>query len=241
MQSWDVSIHPSAKWRGEDCWISWAGLNKNRPEAVVAAFTRISVNGWKMTWFEIRAMAFNNVEATFNGLRSNNGRSMLLSCLVSMGTGPECQGKTRHYPVNIPPINQPVNGVSRRTSTGRVFYMPNQTLTQESSIRTKKKIGPKFCIDSFIAIHNIGTDWYSILVDQSLQRTVSLKMLRPALVSRWHTCGFNWMELITICTCHLYIGFTKSDSVASVFWKRHLTEKLLVGWSNTPPRGCFPL
>lgn len=180
------------------------------------ALTCVPVYGWRTTSFAIRTMVSYGVEAMFNSSRCNNGRSLLTNPLVRMSTAPEYHCTTLLSLGNILGIYRSINGVPRSVSTARFSTLLNQTLTCKSPIQTKRSTVPKSFISSFIALRDFGTDWYLILFYYSFWRMVILTNLRPATVSRRHTCGCSWLKLIPTWSCTLFVGFAKSAAVAGV-------------------------
>lgn len=150
-----------------------------------------------MTCVAIRTIVLYGAEAMFDVSRCTSGRSLLTNCFVRMCTGPECKGTTFLSPGNILRINRSIKGVPSSTSTARFSAMPNGTLICKSPMQTERRIVPKSCIGYFISLHNLGTDRHLILGDHFLGRKVSLIILREALVSSRHMCGFNRLELIS--------------------------------------------
>lgn len=184
-------------------------------------------------------MAFSDTKTMFNGSKCSTGSSLLTNYLLNVGTRPECQSTNIRSLGNSPWINQSLNRVPSSTSTARFFTVLNQTLTCRKSLRMEKRIVHKSCIGSIFAPRNFGTDWILILAEHSLQSHVLMTTLRPASVSRMHTCGCDWMELLSIWTFTVHVAFLQKVPL----WRKFVEEALLYKnywqeWPNTP-LSCF--
>lgn len=151
-------------------------------------FSRVSVCGSRMNRFAIRSMALYGVEATFDGSRCNTGYLLLTNCLMKMSTSRKCQNNFFFFPRNFSRMKRSINCMPSNTSSARISNMPNQSFTSKSPVRTKKRIVPKSCIGSFIALYGFGTDYILILVGHLLGRKVCLTVLSS--VPEWsrHMC-----------------------------------------------------